>query len=449
MKKFLKIVAVALVVLIGALLLALNTIALRVTRSQLAANLQVPASLDGLSLSLVSGTAELRGLKIGQPEGFGEGDAVSLGRLKVDVDVSSLFGGTIRIESVALDNPGIHIVKSPEKGMNLTALARPPKDPSPPEPGEPGKPLSLLLAALDIKGGLVRYTDHTKGTNAVDIVVTNLNVALASIQLGPEAPGQPKEGSARVAFEIAQDSGTNAIAQITARIAPIRPGVEPSVAATVRLAGLELDTLGPIPGRDAIGQSIGYGLDIRIDASAAPGLLAAEGVLANEYGQEHELLKASGTVAEPAIHLNSLFTGVIAVPGKMLTAAAGNVAQAGGKAVMAVADTGEAVVVGALDTVGSLAGGLLSSGGKLLKGDISGAGGELVKGVEDTASAAAGTVTGAGSAVVGGVAGVASTAVGGEQMGEWRAALPARSSALFLEADKKLAAGPFPPVKQP
>ena len=448
MKRFLKIFAVVLVLLIGVLLLALNTIALRVARSQLAANLRVPASLDGISISLISGTAELRGLKIGQPDGFGAGDAVSVGRVKVDVDVSSLLGGGIRVESITVDDPAIHLVVNADKSINLAALAQPARKEHAPA-AESSEPPAVLLQALALHNGIFRVTDHTRSTNAVEIVVTNLSVNVADFQFGPAASGQPEEGAARVAFDLVQKSGTNAAARLNARIAPVRPGVEPSLAATVRVAGFELGTLGRIPAGSTIGQSLGYGLDIRIDAATAPGLLAAEGTLVNEYGQQHELLRATGTLAEPKIHMNSLLTGVIAVPGKMLAAAAGNAVAAGEKAVVAVAETGEAVVVGALDTVGSLAGGLLSSGGKLLKGDVSGAGGELVQGVEDTASAAAGTVTGAGSAVVGGVAGVASTAVGGEQMGKWRAGLPARSAALFAEADQKLAAQPFPPSKQP
>ena len=64
-----------------------------------------------------------------------------------------------------------------------------------------------------------------------------------------------------------------------------------------------------------------------------------------------------------------------------------------------------------------------------------------------TASSAAGTVTGAGSTAVDGLAAAAGTAVGGEQMAKWRAESPARSAALFAEAEKKLAGQAFPPAK--
>ncbi len=448
MKKILKISALILVSLVGVLLLALNAVALRVTRSQLAANLQAPATLDGLSLSLLSGTAELRGLKIGQPGGFGEGDAVSVGRVKVDVDVSSLLGGGIRVESVQVEDPVIHLVVNADKSINLAALARPPAN-EPVPVSEPSPPPSVLLQALALHNGVFRVTDYTRGTNAVEIVVTNLAVRVDDFQFGPAAPGQPEEGAALVAFDLVQKSGTNASARLSARIAPVRPGVEPTLAAAVRVAGFELGTLGRIPADSTIGQSIGYGFDIRIDVATAPGFLSANGTFVNEYGQQHELLKASGTLAKPEVQMNSLLTGVIALPGKMLTAAAGNAVEAGEKAVVAVAETGEAVVAGALNTVGSLAGGLLSSGEKLIKGDVAGAGGELVKGVGDTAAAAEQTVSGAGAAMVDGVASAASTAIGGQQISKWRAGFPARSADLFAEGEKKLAAGPFPPVKQP
>ncbi|MFO1523552.1 MAG: hypothetical protein U1G05_16275 [Kiritimatiellia bacterium] len=77
----------------------------------------------------------------------------------------------------------------------------------------------------------MRFTDHTKGVNAVDIVVTNLTVALDGIQAGPALSGAPAEGAARVDFAIVQAAGTNATGRLLARLAPLRPGVEPSVAA--------------------------------------------------------------------------------------------------------------------------------------------------------------------------------------------------------------------------
>ncbi|MFO1531455.1 MAG: hypothetical protein U1F77_17385 [Kiritimatiellia bacterium] len=71
---------------------------------------------------------------------------------------------------------------------------------------------------------------------------------------------------------------------------------------------------------------------------------------------------------------------------------------------------------------------------------------ELVKGVGDIASSAAGTAAGAESAAAGGLRPRPARRSGADTA-KWRAESPARSAALFAEAEKKLAGQAFPPVK--
>ncbi|MFO1531454.1 MAG: hypothetical protein U1F77_17380 [Kiritimatiellia bacterium] len=67
----------------------------------------------------------------------------------------------------------------------------------------------------------------------------------------PRALRRPRRKAARVDFAIVQAAGTNATGRLLARLAPPRPGVEPSVAA-VLAGGIRADH-GAALGKDVIG----------------------------------------------------------------------------------------------------------------------------------------------------------------------------------------------------
>jgi len=64
-------------------------------------------TLEKSNISLFSGKGELKGLVIGNPEGFSENNAVTLDTIKVEVDVKSIFSDILRIKRISIDGPKI------------------------------------------------------------------------------------------------------------------------------------------------------------------------------------------------------------------------------------------------------------------------------------------------------------------------------------------------------
>lgn len=67
--------------------------------------LQVDVGVEAVDLSLFSGEAVVRGLSIGQPDGFGEGPMASLGQLDMKVRPATLLSNHIIIDHIVIDAP--------------------------------------------------------------------------------------------------------------------------------------------------------------------------------------------------------------------------------------------------------------------------------------------------------------------------------------------------------
>lgn len=98
--------------------------------------------LADAEVSLFSGSATLTGLRVGNPEGWGEGDLATLGQIHLDLDPWSLLSDTIVIED------------------------------------------------LDIEGPVFRY-EMQGGTSNVDVLLGAVNKALGAMSGGEESPSEP------------------------------------------------------------------------------------------------------------------------------------------------------------------------------------------------------------------------------------------------------------------
>lgn len=63
--------------------------------------------VDDVDLSLVGGTATVRGLTIANPSGFSAPNALSLGEIHVDLNVASLFGDLLMIRELRVAAPSV------------------------------------------------------------------------------------------------------------------------------------------------------------------------------------------------------------------------------------------------------------------------------------------------------------------------------------------------------
>jgi len=81
--------------------------------------------LTHVSLSFASGEGAIRGLSVGNPEGFGGGKALVLKDISIKVDTHSIAGnGPIIIEKIIVDSPQVNYDMTASGDSNLQALSR-------------------------------------------------------------------------------------------------------------------------------------------------------------------------------------------------------------------------------------------------------------------------------------------------------------------------------------
>ena len=125
--------------------------------------LGAPVELGLVTVSPWSGRATLRGLVIGNPEGFKTPHAVRVGLVDAKVRLSSLFSDTVVVESVEVRDPEL-VWEVGNGGSNLTRLQRNAEESAaklggggpkaaPAAPAKKGK--SLLIERFDVTGGKV------------------------------------------------------------------------------------------------------------------------------------------------------------------------------------------------------------------------------------------------------------------------------------------------------
>lgn len=66
---------------------------------------QTAVHLEGASISPFTGTGTLNGFTVGNPKGWSDNNAMSLGRVHVDVDPFSLLGDHLVINEISIDQP--------------------------------------------------------------------------------------------------------------------------------------------------------------------------------------------------------------------------------------------------------------------------------------------------------------------------------------------------------
>lgn len=148
--------------------------------------LGAPVSLGLVTISPWSGRGTLRGLVIGNPDGFKSPHAVSVGAVDVEVALSSLLSDTIVVDRVAVREPEL-IWEIGQGSSNIARLQRNAQDAAakyggsapgaPAEPAKKGK--SLLIRDFSVTGGKVGLSATALGSEGLsaplpDVHLTNL-----------------------------------------------------------------------------------------------------------------------------------------------------------------------------------------------------------------------------------------------------------------------------------
>lgn len=129
----------------------------------------VAVTLDGVSLSLLDGQGELRGLTVGNPEGY-EGDyAVRVGRISFAVEPRNLLEDPIVIELIEIEGAEVHAESRNLRETNLQVIQRNVRAATPPADPDAAPGRQLIIERLAITGTQTSVTAAALGSTAVRV----------------------------------------------------------------------------------------------------------------------------------------------------------------------------------------------------------------------------------------------------------------------------------------
>ena len=210
MKKLIKIVLILLVVLIIAAALAIHFLldgAVKKAVETLGPQItKVDVKLDSVSISILSGSGKIKGLVLGNPEGFKSKSSISLGKAGLGLKPASLLSDKIVVRSIVVEAPEITFEQS-LKGNNLLTLKKnlggdataektQPKE-QPKENSAAGK--KLQVDDVLITGGKVHVTVSALGDKSATVSLPPIH--FTNLGTGPDGI-TPAELSKRILSEL-------------------------------------------------------------------------------------------------------------------------------------------------------------------------------------------------------------------------------------------------------
>jgi hypothetical protein len=83
---------------------------------------QTTVSVDTVTLSLLTGSASLKELVVGNPQGYKSPDAITVGKIAVGVDPTTVFANKVVVRSIRLESPAITFEGGVTSGNNLSQI---------------------------------------------------------------------------------------------------------------------------------------------------------------------------------------------------------------------------------------------------------------------------------------------------------------------------------------
>ncbi len=105
--KLITVIAFLILVSLFVLYFSLNSIVEKGIRTFVPQVTLTDVTIENSSISPFSGKGEIKGLVIGNPEGFSENNAVSLETINISIDVKSIFSDILRIKKIIINEPKI------------------------------------------------------------------------------------------------------------------------------------------------------------------------------------------------------------------------------------------------------------------------------------------------------------------------------------------------------
>jgi uncharacterized protein involved in outer membrane biogenesis len=198
MKKVLLIIGAVILVLIVAVMLSLGQIikaGINTAGPKLAG---VPVHLDGAVVNPLTGMVRIKGLVVGNPEGFNTPSAMELGDFKLKIKMSSLFTDTIVIDQILIDAPQITYEKS-LRSSNLSALqanlapkeaAAPKAEAAPIPEKKKGAAKKVIIDDFQLNGAKVNVTITALGGKKFTLPLPDIQMKNIGRNTGGTNPAQ-------------------------------------------------------------------------------------------------------------------------------------------------------------------------------------------------------------------------------------------------------------------
>lgn len=151
---------------------------------------KVDVKLAGVSLSLLSGSGSMKGLVIGNPEGYKTPYAISVGNASLAVSPGSLLSDKIVVKSVRVEAPEITFELGPGGSnlqriqANLTSGAKSKSAPSEPESEKKGPGKKLQVDEFVITGGKITLGATALGGKLTEAPLPEIH--LSDLGSGPD-----------------------------------------------------------------------------------------------------------------------------------------------------------------------------------------------------------------------------------------------------------------------
>lgn len=196
---------------------------------------KVDVKLDGVSLSLFSGSGAIKGLVIGNPEGYKTDHAMSLGLASLAISPGSLLSDKIVVKSIRIEAPQITVEVGPG-GSNLQRIQKnlesyagggttdtnqPPETQAPAE-SKPGK--KLQVDEVLITGGKVTLGAAALGGKLVEAPLPEIHLkdlgqgpeGITGAELGKVVLSAINQGAIKTYTDQLAKAGAEALQNITA-----------------------------------------------------------------------------------------------------------------------------------------------------------------------------------------------------------------------------------------
>jgi len=206
---------------------------------------KVDFKLDSVSLSLLSGSAKVKGLVVGNPEGYKTPNAISVGSALVSVSPGSLLSDKIVVKSIRVEAPEITF-EGGLTGNNLNQIldnvndsvggadqgAKEPttKEPAPKEE-KPAKKLQVddfLITGAKVKVSLKGTGGFAAPVILPDIHFTNLGdgpEGITPAELTKKVLAEVTQGAVKAAAGAVTDIGKGAVEEVTKDVGKATKGI--------------------------------------------------------------------------------------------------------------------------------------------------------------------------------------------------------------------------------